>query len=231
MNAPPPLRLRTHQRIADNPPSGYYRLKMFTADFSGGRKRRYSGTELGFELLRKCIHMLIALVPFLAALDRSNTALLLMAGVLFYFCAESLRFLGFSLPLISSVTRTVSRKREQGHFTLAPVTLGLGALLTIIIFPPPAAAAAIYALAFGDSVSTITGKFLGRLRPAFLSGKSVEGSLACFTVSALAAYLVFFDPKTALAVGLASVLIDALPIREFDNILLPLAAGFAALVF
>jgi dolichol kinase len=175
--------------------------------------------------------MLIALVPSLAALDRSNTALLLMAGVLFYFCAESLSFLGFFLPLISSVTRTVSRKREQGHFTLAPVTLGLGAFLTIGIFPPPAATAAIYALAFGDSASTITGKFVGRFRPAFLAGKSIEGSLACFTVSALAAWLVSSDPKTALAVGFVSLLVDALPLREFDNILLPLAAGFAALVF
>jgi len=109
--------------------------------------------------------------------------------------------------------------------------LGLGALLAISLFPPPAASAAIYALAFGDSVSTITGKFLGRLRPAFLFGKSVEGSLACFTASSLAAYLVFSNPKTALAVGFASLLVDALPIREFDNIFLPLAAGFAALVF
>jgi len=175
--------------------------------------------------------MLIALVPTLAALDRSNTALLLMAGVLFYSCAESFRFLGFSLPLISSVTKVVSRRREQGHFAIAPITLGLGAFLAISIFPPPAAAAAIYALAFGDSLSTITGKFLGRLRPAFLCGKSVEGSLVCFAVSTLAAYLVFSELKTAFAVGFASLLVDALPIREFDNIFLPLAAGFAALLF
>jgi len=187
--------------------------------------------EIVPELLRKSIHMLIALVPSLAALNCSNTALLLMLGVLFYSCAESLRFLGFSLPLLSSVTRVVSRRREQGHFAIAPITLGLGALLAISIFPLPAASAAIYALAFGDSISTITGKFLGRLRPAFLFGKSIEGSLACFAVSTLAGYLVFFDLKTALAVGFASVLVDALPIREFDNILLPLAAGFAALVF
>ena len=175
--------------------------------------------------------MLIALVPSIAALGRSNAALLLMVGILFYSCAESLRFLGFSLPFISSVTKTVSRRREQGHFSLAPLTLGLGALIALIIFPPPQAASAIYALAFGDSASTVIGKFLGRLRPAFLSGKSIEGSFACFAVSALAAYLVFLDLKTSVAVGFASLLVDALPLREFDNILLPLAAGFAALFF
>jgi len=195
-------------------------------------RRVYTKAELGAEVLRKSIHMLIALVPSIAAvLGRSGTALLLMGGVLFYACAEGLRFLGFSLPVISGVTRTVSRKRERGRFALAPVTLGLGALIVISVFPRAEAAAAIYALAFGDSASTLAGKFLGKLRPAFLSGKSLEGSFACFAASALAAYSVFSDLKTALAVGFASLLVDAFPLREFDNILLPIAAGFAALIF
>jgi len=193
-------------------------------------KRIYTKAELGMELLRKSIHMLIALVPSIAMLlGRSGVALLLMVGVLFYAFAEGLRFLGFSLPVISGVTRAVSRRKEQGRFALAPVTLGLGAFITISVFPQAQAAAAIYALAFGDSASTLTGKCLGRLRPAFLYGKSLEGSFACFVASALAAYLVFSNLKTAMAVGLASLLIDALPLGEFDNILLPLAAGFAAL--
>jgi len=199
--------------------------------FSKENRRIYTKAELGMELLRKSIHMLIALVPSIVAiLGRSGAALLLMGGVLFYVCAEGLRFMGFSLPLISGVTKAVSRKREQGHFALAPVTLGLGALIVIGVFPQKQAMAAIYALAFGDSASTLTGKLLGRLRPAFLFGKSLEGSFACFIVSAFAAYMVFSDPKTTLAVGFASLLIDALPLREFDNILLPLAAGLAAFI-
>jgi len=199
--------------------------------FSKVIRRVYTKAELGAEALRKSIHMLIALVPSIAAvLGRSGTALLLMGGVLFYSCAEGLRFLGFSLPVISGVTRAVSRRRERGRFALAPVTLGLGALIAISVFPRAQAAAAIYALAFGDSASTLTGKFLGKLRPAFLFGKSLEGSFACFAASTLAAHLVFSDLKTALAVGFASLLIDALPIGEFDNILLPLAAGFATLI-
>ena len=186
--------------------------------------------QLKAELARKGVHMLIALVPSLAAINRFYTALLLIAGILCYACAEGLRFLGFSPPLISFVTETVMRKREQGRFVLAPITLGLGALLALLLFPPPVAAAAIYALAFGDSASCLVGKFLGRLRPAFLFGKSVEGSLACFAASTLAAFAVFRCWKTALAVGLASVFIDALPLGDYDNLLLPIAAGVAALL-
>ena len=187
--------------------------------------------ELKAELTRKGIHIFIAMVPSLASLSLSNTALLLMVGTLFYTTAESLRFLGIPLPMISPVTEAVLRKRELGHFAMAPVTLGIGALLALLIFPAPVAAAAIYALAFGDSASSLVGKFLGRIRPAFLKGKSLEGSLTCITVSFLAGFFVFQEWKTALAVGIVSLVVDALPLREFDNLFLPLAVGLGALVF
>ena len=193
-----------------------------------GESRYFS--EFKSELARKCIHILIALVPGLAAINLSNTALLLMGGALFYAGAESMRFLGLPMPVISSVTESVLRKREQDRFAAGPVTLGLGALLSLLIFPPNVASAAIYALAFGDSAAGLVGRFLGRRRPAFLAGKSLEGSLACFTVAFLAGFLVFQDWKIAAAVGLGSMLADALPIKDFDNLLLPLAAGFCAMV-
>ena len=177
------------------------------------------------ELLRKGIHILIALVPFLAALNRSHTALLLMGGVLFYAWVEGLRFVGFSPPLVSSLTRIVLRKREHDRFALGPVTLGLGALLSMLLFPPQAAAVAVYALAFGDSAATLAGRFLGRIRPAFMAGKSLEGSLACFVAATLACFLVLSDWRIALVTGLVSMTVEAFSFRDFDNLLLPLAAG------
>jgi len=185
----------------------------------------FTGRELKTEFVRKALHLLIALVPSLVALDRSCTALLLMGGVLFYTLMESLRFLGFSPPIVSAATVVASRKREQEKFVLGPVTLGLGALLTLLLFPPQAAAAAIYALAFGDTASSLIGKFLGRFRPPFLNGKSIEGSLACLAVSTLTAFLVFREWEAALAAGIAATVFDALPLGDFDNILIPLAAG------
>jgi len=198
------------------------------------RKKQFAGNsfkEFKAEFVRKAIHALIAFTPSLAALDRSGTALLLMGGILFYTCMESLRFLGFSPPLFSAVASAAMRKRERESFALGPVTLGLGALLTLILFPPQPAAAAIYVLAFGDSTSGLYGRFLGRIRPAFLQGKSLEGSLVCFSVSFLAGFLVFGEWQTALAVSLAATIVDALPLGDLDNILIPLAAGLAALLF
>lgn len=194
-------------------------------------EKKHSPKNIKAELLRKGIHLLIALVPALAAFDLANTALLLMLGMLFYASAESLRFLGFPLPLISSITATVSRRREQDCFVLGPVTLALGALLSILLFPAPVAALAIYILAFSDSASALIGKSLGRFRPAFLAGKSVEGSVACFAATFLICFFVLSDLKTALAVAFASTLADALPLGDFDNLVIPLVAGVTALAF
>jgi dolichol kinase len=148
-----------------------------------------------------------------------------MLGILVYTFAESLRYMGFSLPLISSITETVMRRKEQGHFTTAPVTLGLGALLVLLVFPPEIAAASIYVLAFGDSAGTIIGKFAGRIRPAFLAGKSIEGSLACLVVSFICVYFVFKDWKIALIASLAALFVDILPLGDMDHGLMPLAGG------
>jgi len=191
-------------------------------------RKPFTARELKSELLRKLLHALIALVPFLAAMDRSFTALLLMCGTLFYSCMEGLRFLGFSPPFISAVTSATSRKQEHEAFVLGPVTLGLGALLALLLFSPKPAAIAVYVLAFGDSISSLVGRFLGHLRPSFLTGKSIEGSLTCFVVSTALAFLVFGAWETAVVIGLATMLIDALSIGDFDNILIPLAAGLAA---
>jgi len=180
------------------------------------------------ELMRKGIHILIAFAPFLAGISKPNTALFLMTGALFYACLEGLRFVGFSPPFVTSVTNTVTRKREEGRFELGPVTLALGALLAILLLPPQAAAAGIYVLAFADSAATLIGKFFGRLRPAFMRGKSIEGSLACFVVASLICFFIFDDWRVAVVTGLVSAAVEAFSISDFDNLLLPLASGATA---
>ena len=182
------------------------------------------------EFARKSLHLLIALVPVLAGLNLSYTALLLMVGMLIFCSAESMRFLGFSPPIVSSITRYVIRKREYGHFALGPITLGLGALLTLLLFPPMAAALAIYVLAFADCAATLVGKGFGRHRPGFMRGKSIEGTLAGFTVAAFIGFILFQDLRITLAAAAISVLVDLFPLGDFDNLILPLAVGMAAVL-
>lgn len=183
--------------------------------------------ELKAELVRKGIHSLIALAPSLAAWNRTGTLVLLAAGTALYVCLETCRLKGLRIPVISDLTDFASRRRDRGRFVLGPVTLGAGAFLSLLVFPPLPAAIAVYALAAGDSVSSLAGKFFGKLRPAFLYGKSVEGSLACCAAVLFCAWGASGSLKTALTASAAATLTEALPLRNWDNIAIPLAAGAA----
>ncbi|MDR0402282.1 MAG: SEC59/DGK1/VTE5 family protein [Treponema sp.] len=183
--------------------------------------------ELKAELVRKCLHMLIGFAPVLALWSYTGTLILIASGTLLYVCFETLRHNGINVPVVSFLTDFASRRRDKGRFVIGPVTLGAGALLSLLMFPPKTAAVAIYALAVGDSVSSLTGKFFGRFRPAFLCGKSVEGSLACFTAVFLFSWPVSGSLYTALISAAAATAVEALPLRDWDNIFIPLAAGLA----
>jgi dolichol kinase len=109
---------------------------------------------------------------------------------------------------------------------LGPVTLGIGALLALMLFPSPAACIGIYALAFGDGFAGLIGRLYGKYRPAFLLGKSLEGSFACFTATFICAYFVSQSYSISLLAAFAATAIEALPLEDYDNIALPLAVGF-----
>lgn len=186
--------------------------------------------ELRTELIRKSIHFSIALVPTLASLNHLATMILIAVGTLTYAIAESLRLSGVDIGFISRVTSLAARRRDQGRFVLGPVTLGLGALAALTFYPNPAASLAIYALAFGDGLASLVGKAVGRIRLPFTGGKSLEGSLACF----LAVFLisVVITGRTAESIAIASVatVVEAMPLKDWDNIFLPATVGAVASV-
>ncbi|MCL1837425.1 MAG: phosphatidate cytidylyltransferase [Treponema sp.] len=186
-----------------------------------------AAAELKTEALRKSIHFLIAFSVPLAAISYPFAVFALGFGTLGYAAMERLRLSGIQVPLVSELTRRACRARNSQGFVLGPVTLGLGALLALLLFPFPAASIAIFALAFGDGLASLIGKFYGKRRPAFLFGKSIEGSAACFIASFTAAWLVSRSPAASLAAAFTAAAVEALPLEDYDNIALPLAVGLA----
>lgn len=182
--------------------------------------------ELRTELIRKSVHLLVATVPVIVThIGTVATLFLLAAGTLLYTWAEFMRQRGHTVPVITRITVLSSRNRDQGHFILGPVTLGLGAMMALLLYPDPGATIAVYALAFGDGVASVAGKLLGRTTLPFTGGKTLEGSLACGTVVAMAAYLVLGSWGVALAAAATAMFLEALPSRDADNLLLPAGVG------
>ncbi len=153
---------------------------------------------------------------------------LLAGGVLFYAACERLRMQGYVVPLISKVTALAARRRDGDRYVLGPITLGLGALLALLLYPSTAASIAIYALAFGDGLSSLVGKTFGSIRLPFTGGKSLEGSLTCLSAVFFASWALTGNPLKSLAIAVAAALIEAAPTKDFDNIILPVAVGAIA---
>lgn len=191
----------------------------------------YTIQELKTEITRKGIHFMIALTPALTMVGRDFAAAMLTLGVIFYIYLESLRLSGVDVPFFSAIVRKASRRRDGNGFVLGPVTLGTGALLALLLLPETAAKIAIYALAFGDGVSSLVGRIFGHIRPAFLLGKSVEGSLSCFICVLLSSWCVCRDVKASFAAAISTTICDVLPLGDYDNIVIPLVAGIAAKFF
>jgi dolichol kinase len=179
-------------------------------------------------LTRKGLHFLVALAPTLAALCFPLAVAALAVGTVFYAFAECLRLEGGGMPLVSRLTALASHGRDRGRFVLGPVTLGAGALFSLLVFRPEAFEAAMFALAFGDGFAGLVGRFVGRVRPGFLLGKSVEGSLACFAMIGVWTFVATGNGTCALVAACVGCVVEALPAEDFDNVLIPLAVGVIA---
>ncbi len=201
----------------------------FLVDF---RYRRISQTatvnDLLKEFFRKSIHFCAALVPWFAARHFNLTIVLLSAVVCFYSWSEHRRLGGFAVPVMSRITVLAARKRDEGRFVLGPVTMAVGVLLTLLLFPPQAARVGIYALAFGDGIASLAGKLWGRTRIPLTGGKTLEGSLACFLAVYCAALTVNRNPVQSLEIAGLAVAVELIPIKDYDNLVIPLAIASAA---
>ncbi len=211
---------------------GVYKMEILDATGVLYLKQKVLTQELRTEFIRKSIHILIALVPTLAALlGTGPTIALLGGGIVFYTYAEYERKRGHSIPLITRITRAAARDTDTEGIILGPITLGIGAMISLLLYPEPASVIAIYSLAFGDGISSIAGKLFGRRRISYFQGKTLEGSLACFTVVFYIVYFTAGEVVPSFVIAAVAMLLEAVPVKDLDNIILPMGSGFAASLF
>lgn len=177
------------------------------------------------ELFRKSIHICSSIVPLLLAYYYWYTVWgLLIIVALYYFC-ELARLEGHPVVLISLITETASRQRDECKFVLGPVTLVLGIVFAALVLPPECARVGIYALAFGDGLASLGGKLFGRVKLPLTGGKTLEGSLTCFIAVFISTYVVSKRPLVSAVVAFAAMLIEVFPLGDWDNMIIPAATG------
>ena len=182
-------------------------------------------TSLRKEFFRKTIHICTAFVPFFLHYARLPSLICLFSAGIFYIVAESLRSKGHEIPLISDITAAAARKRDENKFVLGPVTLVAGILTAALLWDEKAASVGIFALAFGDGLASLSGKTFGKIAVPYTHGKTVEGSLTCFAAIFCSTFFMTKNCAVSLLVAAVGALIEVLPLKDFDNLIIPLVLG------
>ena len=182
-------------------------------------------TSLRKEFFRKTIHICTAFVPLFLHFARIPAIFCLCCAGILYIIAESLRSNGHEIPLVSDITAAAARKRDENKFVLGPVTLVAGIIAAAVFWNETAASVGIFALAFGDGLASLAGKTFGKIRVPYTHGKTVEGSLTCFAAIFSSTFFVTNNCQTAIIVSTVGALIEVLPLKDFDNLIIPVLLG------
>lgn len=201
----------------------------------GGIVSRQRFVQISKEIFRKTIHLCSATIPFIASKSKSFVMIALCCALVVYSISEWLRLKGKEVFMISAITEAAARKRDENRFVLGPVTLVAGILCALFLWQPLPASIGIYALAFGDGLASLVGKVFGRVKVPLTQGKTAIGSLACFTAIFVSSFLAMFFSSyvpqgaditfIALKVAALGMIIEMLPLKDFDNILIPIVLG------
>ncbi|MEL3905512.1 MAG: SEC59/DGK1/VTE5 family protein [Treponema sp.] len=197
------------------------------------RYRTFSHTdhvdELLIELFRKSIHLSSAFITVFAERWYTATIAGIIALTAVYCISEQLRMRNVNICCIAKITQYAARPRDKGKFVLGPVTLAVGVLITLLVFPPHTAKIAVFALAFGDGLASLIGKRFGKRHLHVAKDKTFAGSFTCFTAVFISSLAVSRSFWKSLVLAAAAALIEMLPLKDYDNLLIPLAIGVLAL--
>lgn len=188
------------------------------------------------ELIRKAVHSsgLIA-IPLLFYSPKLVVGIIAFFFVLYPIIEMGLAKpdsgKGFHIPLLSPLTKESKRPHEQhSGFAWPAYFIAIGYLFSIIFFRREVACLAIIHVSLGDSVAAVVGQRWGRSKLPFNHGKSWLGSGA-YLVATFLAGLFFLPWLPSLILAVTGALIESLPFKNFDNLLIPVVISLLANVF
>ena len=186
-------------------------------------------SDLRREIGRKTFHMLsLVYLGAFHLIGWPRVGWLMAVWLPVVFVVETLRLKlpaveRFLFRIFDGMIRDTERKHFSGIFH---TTAGCLAAMLIARGEPMIVGAAILQLARGDAASALAGKAFGRTK-MFGGRKSLEGTLAGFSVGFAAAIAYGLPPGAAFAAALAGALTELLPTTPWfnDNLWVPVASA------
>jgi dolichol kinase len=179
------------------------------------------------EVRRKSIHMGSLVIPIgYAFVSKTEAMVPLLAVTSFFVFFDIIRHHNRAIRRIyeKHLIGSVIRQRERSRLVGSTYFM-MGACLCVWLLDKPIAIVSLLVLIISDTIAALVGTTVGRV--VLFGSKTLEGS-AAFLLSAL--LIVFVYPGVPFLWGVAgaivATLVELLPLRVDDNLLIPLAMGF-----
>jgi dolichol kinase len=179
------------------------------------------------EMRRKLIHMASLVIPLgYIPLSKTTTMipLVVLTALLVFFDIIRHYHEGIRRVYEKHLIGTLVRKREQNRLVGSTYFM-IGACLCVWFLDKHIAIVSLLVLIISDTLAALAGTTFGRI--ALFGSKTLEGSTA-FLLSAV--FIVLLYPGVPLLWGLigalTATLVELLPLRVDDNLLIPLVMGF-----
>lgn len=179
------------------------------------------------EVVRKAVHG--GGFFFLPVLLWNRTAFTVLVCIflIVYLIIEWGERRGFRIPGLTQLTEISKRESESGKISRGAIYLVLSSLVLPYLFGAHAAAIGLAQIYTADVTSTLIGIRWGKRKLPYSPKKSWLGS-AAFLVTAFAASLFFIPWPQALLLAFLGTVVESLPIREADNLTVPLAVSLVS---
>lgn len=204
--------------------------------------RFHSKKEL--HLLRKFWHLMAGLFfvyLYTMRIDQKQMLRFLLVLNGLYLFGE---FIRFQLPKLNrfgvKMFKAVLRETEV-YCVHSGVYFALSCLFAVAVFPKRIAVLSILFLAIGDPIASFTGILWGgkfyKTKRGLFKDKSLEGSIACFLVSAIAGFVILstwgidsLSKKMTISVlcAISAAVSEALPTPFDDNLSIPILSGICS---
>ncbi|EKD41159.1 MAG: hypothetical protein ACD_73C00820G0005 [uncultured bacterium] len=179
-----------------------------------------------FELSRKSIHALSLLVPWIYLYNKTLCFSLLAGFSVFYLILEVLKLNNKSIFLNHWIA-FLHRDEEKSKWAPAPLYLALGVMGCLYFFPWNVSFIAIYCAGICDIMAALCGKKWGVTHIPFSERKTIVGTGAFF-LTALPVCFYFLPPSKAITTAMLGAFLESLPLKDWDNLTVPLIVGFVA---
>lgn len=180
------------------------------------------------ELIRKSVHTAgLLAIPMLYYSQRLVVGIIVFFLMLYPFIEVGLAK-GFNVPLLSQLTHYSKRPHEHNvGFAWAAYFIAMGYLFSVALFPRNIACVAILHTSAGDTAAALAGQQWGRVKLFYNPSKSWVGAGAYLAVTFLGG-LFFLSPGTSLLLAVLGSVVESLPLKNMDNLLIPVTISLGA---